>query len=440
MRIAAYAQVWHGDRSMEPQDNHLTVTQLVNAIKLAVETDFDRVQVAGEISSFKPWRSGHWYFDLKDAGALLPSVMFRGNCAQVKFDVQDGMQVVLTGKVSVYAPQSKVQFIVEKMEPLGVGALALAFEQLKKKLELEGLFSPARKIPLPLLPKQIGIVTSPQGAAIRDMLRILQHRHPGVSVLLAPVRVQGEGAALEIAKAIAQLDASGECDVMIVGRGGGSLEDLWAFNEEVVARAIAACKTPIVSAVGHETDFTIADFVADKRCATPTHAAQEVVPSLLDLQEHLHQRGMRLHRYMQSLLTALTLRLERAGKKLQEPKLLLLRFMQRVDIAAQRLQALAPHVVLERNKNKVHQLDVRLQQAILRQKQRYEERIKLLAARLHALSPLQVLARGFSVAYTGTGEKRQLVSHTTQVHAGDTLQVRLADGLVNTLVQEVIHD
>ncbi len=416
------------------EPTHLTVSQLVQAVKLAVETDFDEVRVVGEISSYKPWRSGHWYFDLKDEQALLPAVMFRGQCSQVKFQPADGMQVVVTGRVSIYPQQSKVQLIVDSMEPLGAGALALAFEQLKKKLELEGLFSPERKVALPRFPKTIGIVTSPQGAVLRDMVRILRQRHAGVSVLLAPVRVQGDGAAREIAEAITRLDKSGDCDVIIVGRGGGSLEDLWAFNEEIVARAIAVCKTPIVSAVGHETDFTIADFVADKRCATPTHAAQEVTPARADIVEFLHTRQARMHRQMQASLSRFSLRLERVGKKLKEPRLILLKFSQRLDMFSQRLFAMAPTVDLERKKGRLQLLHDRIDKAVVRLHQRQSERIKLVAARLHALSPLQVLGRGYTVVY----KNNQVVSKTSQLAIGDELAVRMEDGVVKTSVIEVI--
>ena len=251
--------------------NALTVSQLISLVRQDVENKYRSVTIVGEISSFKPWRSGHWYFDLKDEQALVPAVMFKGFCEKVKFEVKEGLQVLIKGRVSVYAPQSRIQLIVESMEPVGAGALALAFEQLKEKLQKEGLFDPKHKKPLPFFPKTLGLVTSPQGAALQDMLRILNQRMPGLNILLSPARVQGQGSAAELAQALKLLEAQKICDVIIIGRGGGALEDLWAFNEEVLARAIYECQAPIISAVGHETDFSIADFVADLRCATPTH-------------------------------------------------------------------------------------------------------------------------------------------------------------------------
>lgn len=382
-------------------ENALTVSQLVSLVKTDLETKFRSVTIVGEISSFKPWRSGHWYFDLKDEQAIVPAVMFKGFCERVKFEVKEGLQVLIKGRVSVYAPQSKIQIIAEQMEPVGAGALALAFEQLKAKLEKEGLFDPAHKKPLPFFPKVLGLVTSPQGAVLQDMLRILNHRMPGLEILLSPARVQGQGSAAELAQALKLLEAQKICDVIIMGRGGGSLEDLWAFNEEVLARAIYECKTPIISAVGHETDFTIADFVADLRCATPTHAAQTVVPDKKELLDRLAQTENRLHKFAKAHIAKAQLALARLSKRLLSPKAMLLQVMQRLDVQAQRLEKI---------------MQKRMQQA--------RERLGANAAKLGALSPLKVLARGYGAVY----QDDKIVSQVAQVQVGAFLKLRLSDG------------
>lgn len=382
-------------------ENALTVSQLVSLVRQDLETKYRSVTIVGEISSFKPWRSGHWYFDLKDESALVPAVMFKGFCERVKFDVQEGLQVLIKGRVSVYAPQSKIQIIAESMEPVGAGALALAFEQLKAKLEKEGLFDLAHKKPLPFFPKVLGLVTSPQGAVLQDMLRILNHRMPGLEILLSPARVQGQGSAAELAQALKLLEAQKICDVIIIGRGGGSLEDLWAFNEEVLARAIYECKTPIISAVGHETDFTIADFVADLRCATPTHAAQTVVPDKKELLDKLAQTENKLHKFAKAHIAKAQLLLAKLSKRLLSPKAMLLQVMQRLDMQAQRLEK----IMLKR-----------LQQA--------QQRLGANAAKLGALSPLKVLARGYGAVF----QDDKIISQVAQVQIGAFLKLRLSDG------------
>ena len=265
----------------EEESQHVfTVSELTRGIRSILEQAFDTVWVEGEISNYVLAQSGHAYFSLKDETSQVRCVFFKGNRIRVKFDPEDGDQVLLFGRVNVYEPRGEYQIVVEAMEPRGLGALQKAFEQLKAKLEKEGLFDEAHKQALPEFPWKIGIVTSPTGAAIRDLLNVLHRRNPRVSVVLAPAKVQGEGAAEEIAQAIRDLNTLEELDVLIVGRGGGSIEDLWAFNEEVVARAIHESKLPVVSAVGHEIDFTISDFVADLRAPTPSAAAELVVPRL----------------------------------------------------------------------------------------------------------------------------------------------------------------
>jgi exodeoxyribonuclease VII large subunit len=437
-----------------------TVSELVGIVKRSLENQYREVSVVGEVSSFKAWRSGHWYFDLKDAQALLPAVMFKQLCSRVCFEVQDGMQVMVTGRVSIYAPQSKIQIIVDSMEPVGVGALALAFEQLKKKLEREGLFAEKSKKRLPSFPLRVGIITSPQGAVVQDMLRILTIRMPQLQVLIVPVRVQGQGAALEISDAIQFLDQKGNCDVMIVGRGGGSLEDLWAFNEEVVARAIFACQTPVVSAVGHETDFTIADFVADLRCATPTHAAQTVVPLLNDIVSTLDLRKNQIYRQTKSLLAKHHLKLEKIARRIKEPRLLMFQLMQRIDVSAMRLERVIRHLP-NRERRKLdaikHRLlrfsceqhlvqmqnilsshSERMIRALAKQYQNVKDRTHLCGARLSALSPLAVLSRGYSLLYrlNENGEKK-VVLKLEQIRIKESLSVQLSDGVINVTVENL---
>ena len=271
-----------------------SVSELTKQIRSLLENNFAEVWIAGEISNFRSPGSGHFYFTLKDDQAQLSAVMFRGANARLPFKIEDGQEVICHGRVTVYESRGQYQIVVDHCDPKGIGALQLAFEQLKKKLQTEGLFDAARKKPLPFLPKNIGVVTSPTGAAIRDILNILQRRFPGIEVLLVPVKVQGVGAAEEIAEAIRLLNEQGEVDVMIVGRGGGSMEDLWAFNEEAVARAIFASKIPVLSAVGHEIDFTIADFVADVRAPTPSAAAELAVPRKEDLAAAIQNMRQRL--------------------------------------------------------------------------------------------------------------------------------------------------
>ena len=277
------------DALLEPP-KPISVSELTGLIKQTLESQFAEVWVEGEISNFKRHTSGHWYFTLKDAGAQVRCASFRNANRYVRFDPHDGLAVRVRGRISLYEPRGEYQILVSSMEPVGVGALQLAFEQLKARLASDHLFDLERKRALPLLPRCVGIVTSPTGAAIRDMLRVLKRRNTSVRVLVAPVRVQGDGAAREIAHAIEMLSESGLVDVIIAGRGGGSLEDLWAFNEEAVARAIFASRVPVISAVGHETDVTIADFVADVRAPTPSVAAELVAAGAGELRETIRQK------------------------------------------------------------------------------------------------------------------------------------------------------
>jgi len=381
----------------------LSVSELNEIIKGTLETELDSFWVAGEISNFRVPPSGHFYFTLKDDKGQIGAVMFRSQSRDLSFAPENGMAVVCFGRVSLYAVRGDLQLYVETMEPRGQGALFLAFEQLKKKLAGEGLFSSERKRPLPFLPESIGIVTSDKGAALHDMLRILGDRFPERRIVVRPVKVQGNGAAKEIATGIDELARRGKVDVMIVGRGGGSLEDLWAFNEEVVARAICASPVPVISAVGHEIDVTISDFVADARAPTPTAAAEMVVPRKLDLLQQVHMIENHLVRNMQLKLDsasenfrALTKRLADPGRKLRENQ--------------QRLDELSEYLV-RRFQDRLRLMKERLAQGI---------------GQLGALSPLAVLERGYSI--THRLPDRTIVKDASSLKIGDELRITFARG------------
>src|SRR5438128_5795357 len=308
-----------------------TVSALTALLRVHIESAFSDVWVEGEVSNLRIPTSGHAYFTLKDASSQIRAVLFRSVGRSQRFALQDGLQLVCRGRLTVYEPRGAYQVIVEYAEPKGVGALQLAFEQLKARLAAEGLFDQARKRPLPFLPRRIGVVTSPTGAAIRDIVQVAHKRDPGVTIVLDPVAVQGQRAAGEIARAIEELNELGGFDVLVVGRGGGSLEDLWAFNEELVARAIAASRIPVVSAVGHEIDFTIADFVADVRAPTPSAAAELVVRDQQDLLKRLVGYGDRAVHAVRAVLRDLGARVEAERRGLLDPTALVARPMQRPD-------------------------------------------------------------------------------------------------------------
>src|SRR5512145_1418309 len=290
----------------------LTVSALSQQLAAVMEERFPAVWVEGEISNFKVYGSGHAYFTLKDDGAQLRCVLFRNRARRIRFEPRDGLHVLAFGAVEVYPQRGEYSLVVELLEPRGLGALQLAFEQLKQRLQAEGLFDAARKRPLPRFPRKIGVVTSPSGAALRDILRVIGRRFGEIHIVVAPARVQGEGAAAEIAQGVRELNALGDVDVIIVGRGGGSMEDLWAFNDEMLARTIIASKIPVISAVGHEVDFTIADFVAEVRAATPSNAAELVVKEKRAVVESLADLDGRLRRGMARMLALHRDRLERA--------------------------------------------------------------------------------------------------------------------------------
>ena len=386
----------------------ISVTALNQYVKGLLDRDrlLSQVLVRSEISNYKVYPSGHHYFSLKDAESSIRCVMFRREAASLRFRPENGMKVVVSGRVSVFPRDGVYQLYCNHMMPDGVGELAFAFERLKERLHREGLFDPARKKPLPAYPHTIALVTSPAGAAVRDMIRILGARWPMAKVLVVPVRVQGEGAAQEIVQALDLVNACRMAEVTITGRGGGSMEDLWAFNEETVARAIARSEIPVISAVGHEPDVTIADFVADLRASTPSNGAERAVPHQGEVRDTLAHWDARLQRAMDQTLQRRREQLDRARsspflqsplRSIQEKRLLL-------DYQQQRL---------------VHGME--------RQVQASRERAGRLAAALEALSPLRVLGRGYSIAQKEDGT---VLSSIEQVTAGEGLSLRLADGLV----------
>jgi exodeoxyribonuclease VII large subunit len=397
----------------------LTVSELTAGIKDLLESTFDEVWVEGEISNLRRPPSGHLYFTLKDVNSQIRGVLFKQQSRLVRFALEDGQHVICWGRVGIYEKRGEYQLILDYIEPRGIGSLQLAFEQLKQRLFEEGLFDEARKRTLPLVPKRIGIVTSPTGAVIRDMLHILRRRFANIEVLLYPVRVQGEGAAEEIADGIAFLGSQGEVDVIIVGRGGGSLEDLWAFNEEVVARAIFSCPIPVISAVGHETDFTIADFVADVRAPTPSAAAELVVQQKRDLIRQIEVLRERMLRGMDRLLVSSREEITGMRGRIKDPRRRVDEHRLRLDEQWSRLAQATLRTWREKGERSGRLSRLLLMQSPSHEIRSYGEAIARLerglrggmatilaakrkgwekeVARLEALSPLAILGRGYSI-------------------------------------------
>ncbi len=392
---------------MKAFDGILSVGELNEYVRrtLAADPMLQHTRLKGEISNFKRHTSGHWYFSLKDETARISCVMFRQNNLSVRLAPRDGMQVVLTGSVSLYPRDGAYQFYAEAMKEDGLGDLFLRFEQLKLKLQKEGLFDAARKRPLPLLPEKVGIVTSRTGAVIRDICQVSLRRHPGMNLVLFPAQVQGEGAAEDIVRGIEALGKTPGISVIIVGRGGGSMEDLWAFNEEIVARAIAACPVPVVSAVGHETDFTIADFVADVRASTPSAAAELAVPILEDLVFTVEEMARRLQNGADKTLLKSWERLLKTQNRLQglHPRAQVLAAASRADLLVSRLKNAAAAGLAVSG-----------------------ARYGAAQAKLSALGPMQVLKRGYALALKGDVP----VTGVRAVAPGDRLRVVFQDGQV----------
>jgi exodeoxyribonuclease VII large subunit len=433
------------------------VRALVEQVRALIERKFVDVWVEGEISNFRPAPSGHVYFSLKDAEAQLPVVLFRRQAMLLRFRPGDGLHVLVRGRVSVYEQRGQLQLVAETLEPVGAGSLQLAFEQLKERLKAEGLFEPERKRPLPAFPRTVGIVTSPTGAVIRDVLNIVGRRHSGLNVLLYPASVQGDSAPLEIEEALAELNASGLVDVIVLARGGGSLEDLAAFNSERVARAIVASRVPVVSAVGHETDFTIADFSSDLRAPTPSAAAELITEVQHKIADRVAGQAARLERAARfRLLEARqqvdSLHAERAGWRMRTH---LNRLNQRLDDAALSLEPFArdplhrlhrrvvelagrvmrhdPRRMLGETRERLAADSARLDRVLERYVRGLGQHLHATDARLHALSPLEVLQRGYALVQDAGGT---VVRSAKQLCAGDLVRTRLGDGSFVSRVEE----
>lgn len=443
----------------------LSVGQLLRELQIHVgrfhaEKARPRIDVVGEISDPRRSQSGHVYFALKDAEGRLPCVIYASQAARLRFALEAGLEVVVSGRVNLWPARMEIQLQAERIVPVGHGALALAFEQLKRELSAAGLFAAERKRPLPLLPRRIGVVTSRDAAAWRDVLKVMWMRAPAMPVLLAPARVQGQGAAEELARALRALDRSGLCDVILLVRGGGALEDLWAFNEKVLALALAECRTPVVTGVGHETDVTIVDFIADARAATPSHAAARAVPETAALAMRLQEAERRLHARLRARVQESRLRVARAARAMGDPRFALVapkrrvrvlreglvaalrRYAQqrraRVAALERRLQAGAPRRLLIARRQALLEKAPRLEAAWRTQREAAQRRLALLAARLEALSPLAVLSRGYSLVLRESGSEPRLIASTRQVRPGDRVSLRFADGRAHAQIDRVV--
>ncbi len=436
----------------------LSVSDVTRLIRNSLEDQFQDVWIEGEISNLRAPSSGHLYFTLKDSQSQLRGVLFRSGALRLRFALQEGLAVIARGRISVYEPRGEYQLIVESLDPKGVGALQLAFEQLKERLSQEGLFDESRKRRLPSFPRTVGVVTSLTGAAIRDIVAVLRRRCPVVNILIAPVPVQGEGAGAQIAAAISVLSAMPQVEVLIVGRGGGASEDLWAFNEEVVVRAIARSRVPVVSAVGHEIDVTLSDFAADHRAATPSAAAEAVVPVLDEIMERLDELDRRLRRLVDTLLQVQRHRFERSLSVLGEARFRIQTQAQRLDELRDGLTraltvqltvlhremverchlliAQGPRDRIQRSLVVIPQLCKRLEQEARRGLMSRRQSVAIQLAALDALSPLGILQRGFSIVRTMSGGR--IVRRAADVAVGDAVQIKLAEGQLVCEVEKVV--
>jgi len=441
-------------RQEPTQPKILSVSDVNKAVRSTLENGFKLLWMKGEISNFKAHTSGHFYFSLKDSKAQISAVMFKGFNQAMKFKPRDGMEVIVRGKITVYEPRGNYQIFCELMEPVGAGALQMAFEQLKKKLEAEGLFKPERKRPLPLLPKHVAVVTSPTGAAIRDILNILNRRFKGLRVTVVPTVVQGEAAAPNIVKALELAQRLADVDVVICGRGGGSVEDMWCFNDERVARALAACRVPVISAVGHEIDFTIADFVADLRAPTPSAAAELVSRNAAELCETIGLQQKRMYRVWMHREQVLKQKVFQLSKRLVDPKRRLQDLSLRCDELSQRLenaskrylerkaQAIqllltrlpSPREVVLRLGQEVSMLRTQMEAHMLRRHELKRAQLGRLASMLDSLSPLKVVERGYSI----TRKEGHLVKSAAQLKSGDAVELQFAKGKAEARIEKVL--
>jgi len=390
-----------------------SISELTRDIRMTLEMNFSGVWIEGEVSNLVKHTSGHWYLSLKDENAQVSAVIFRNVNQGVRFEMKDGLKVLALGKISVYDKRGQYQIIIEKIEPKGIGALELALRQLTEKLKREGLFDPAHKKMLPFFPSRIGVITSPTGAVIRDILNVSKRRFPSIPILLYPVKVQGEGAREEIAKAIEDMNRMELCDVLIVGRGGGSLEDLWAFNEEIVVRAIFDSRIPIISAVGHEIDVTLSDLVADRRAATPSQAAEFAVPSREEILSRMRQSRERMHLAVFNFLASEKERLFnlKDSYALTQPGRLLEQARQTLD-------------------DLVRQMSNYFKNFVSAKKAEFGKSI----AQLEALSPLAILTRGYSISLD---EKKRVIRDIKEIKPGDVILTQLGKGNFRSKVTEV---
>ncbi|MGD9817218.1 MAG: exodeoxyribonuclease VII large subunit [Desulfomonilaceae bacterium] len=437
-----------------PSRKIYSVSELTDQIRSLLESNFSSVWLKGEISNFKKAPSGHAYFTLKDDSSQIRSVMFKLQSRFVKFKLEDGLQVLAWGRVSVYGPRGDYQFIVDTIEPAGLGSLMLSFEQLKMKLAAEGLFDQSLKRPIPKFPKTVGVVTSASGAAVRDIIKIIHRRSPNINILVSPALVQGDKAPQEIVNALRRICTLDEIDVIIVGRGGGSVEDLWAFNAEEVVREVALCPKPIVSAVGHETDFTLTDFASDVRASTPSAAAELVAPDVMELEISVHGLLARLKSAMFNSLERRSTSLQDWYKRLYDPRRSILQKRQQLDELVMRLRnsMIRSLDIRRENYNDINRrlriellqrklnstsdetlaLVTRLGRAINARLAQARSNLAAVADKIDNLSPLKVLARGYSITFRLIDGK--IVTDADAVSLGEKLKVRLARG---ELVAEV---
>jgi len=444
-----------------PSSSHiLTVSDLTHQIKMQLESNFDSVWVEGEVSNLRSPSSGHRYFTLKDEKSQIRMVVFRSHIRFLRFKIEDGLQLICRGRVTVYEPRGDYQLIIDYMEPKGVGALQIAYEQLKERLRKEGIFDDSHKKPLPLIPRKIGLVTSPSGAAVRDMVNVILRRFPNAEIIIFPVRVQGEGASSEIAQAIKELNKVSVVDVIIVGRGGGSLEDLWAFNEEIVARAIYHSEIPIISAVGHEIDFTISDFVADLRASTPSAAAELVVPNKHELANSLEQWTGRLKNLICRSVESHRNKLDFLEKRMSDPRKRLDDFRLRVDDIIGRLAVYMSNILRQKDeqferrvdalsskspKSRVGELkglvsrlnkglEVHVKHYLGNQRHRLEKSME----GLDRLSPLNILQRGYSIVRSLPDYN--IVKDVKSLKVGDRINIKLLKGEAIGQIKELIEE
>lgn len=438
----------------------MTVSELTSLVRVSLESDFSDVWLEGEISNLRAPGSGHLYCTLKDDSCQIRAVIFRSTVLRMRFGLEDGLHVIAHGRVTVYEPRGEYQIVLEYMEPKGRGSLQLAFEQLKQRLAAEGLFNQDRKRPLPSFPRSVGIVTSPTGAAIRDMITVLHRRFPILRIILAPVSVQGEGSSEQIAAAIRSLNECGHVDVIIVGRGGGSLEDLWSFNTEHVVRAIASSSVPVVSAVGHETDVTLADFAADMRAPTPSAAAEAVVPVLSEVADRLGEWTARCSRAIRRRCDDDRRQIEFIRAQLANVRFRVLEEMQYVDGAVIQMRR-AMHIVLKEERERIHvlrhtvisespaarvrhglalvpQLFSRLEQVMRYRLNGSANQARSCLGHLHALSPLAILDRGYSIVEMVPSQ--DIIRDAHQVVVGQEVLARLAKGQLRCAVKDILTE